>query len=146
GLRARHAPGTRLPRHARRRRHRRARLATDPRERGLPPGGVVVTGADAALRDRAWPSSRGLPAERGRSLPRLAGPGDLLQGRRASLARRSRLGARAWRRGVQPKGVLQPRAQPWANGSRLTGAKAGFRGPLGLALGPARIRVARTGT
>src|SRR6202022_3355462 len=85
-LRIGHAPGPSLPRHARRGGHRRACRTEDPLEGGLSPGRDLVPRTDAAIRRRAWLRAGGIPAQRGRSLPRWARTGARLRGRGAALA------------------------------------------------------------
>ena len=93
---------------------------TDPRRRVVPPGRALDARARAAVRDRAGDVRRAVHALGGRPLPRPPRPGDLLQGRRAVLARVPGGRQEPAGRRLRPQGLAPPRARTsarWASTS-----------------------------
>ncbi|MEZ5255450.1 MAG: DUF885 family protein [Ilumatobacteraceae bacterium] len=89
--------------------------AQDPRRSALPPRRDLVAGARSQLPARARRQEPRVPPQRVGAVPRLAGPGDLLQARRASVARcrdRARAAAgesfdlKAWHMGALSMGSV----------------------------------------
>ena len=96
------------------RRHRHAPRAGDPARQPvrLPPGRDVDPDARPGVHAPALPDGGRVHPVRGQPLPRLAGPGAVVQGRRADLAAGPRGGPGPPRRRLRPQGVPPRRARP----------------------------------
>ena len=114
------------PRHHR---HRHAPRAADPGRQPvrLPPGREVDARARPGVHAPALPDGRREHPVRAQPLPRLAGPGAVVQGRRAHLAAGARRGPRAPGRRLRPQGVPPSRRSTSAR-SASTRSAPSWRG------------------